>query len=296
MLEANTPPRSSPDTLGPGLKADWFCCPHCRGDIGLKDDELLCRSCQKQYKTLDGIPIFAPPESVGMESEERDFWEKEYRSESDGSFHAFSESTLERILDQMRIPSDGIGLDFACGSGTFGDYLDSSKVVGLDLSLALLNTSTGIMPVQGSGMILPFRTGLFDFALCAAALHHMPDPAMALREIARVLKPGGILGIVELNTSHPQRRLVTHRHSPLRRLFPTSGFSPSEQLISEKDLTGWLRNLKFKINEITYFSPQYREPSIFGRIQNLVSTLFGRGNLKRFTESYILIQATKNSQ
>ena len=171
--------------------------------------------------------------------------------------------------------------------------MEGQTVVGLDLSYPLLKTSSGIIPIQGSGMALPFRSDLFDFVLCAAALHHMPDPEKSLSEILRVTKSGGIIGIVELNTFHPQRKLVANSESSFRKLFPTTGFSPSERLIKVNTLIGWLENTGCHITNITYFTPPYSNPSFIGNIQRYVSWIAGKGFLKKYVESYLTIRAVK---
>ena len=47
--------------------------------------------------------------------------------------------------------------------------------------------------VQGSALALPFADGSFDVVACTDVLVHVPDAALALRECARVLAPGGTL-------------------------------------------------------------------------------------------------------
>ncbi len=62
-----------------------------------------------------------------------------------------------------------------------------------------VNVDLVILPgvdVVGDVQRLPFRDGVFDRAECDAVLEHVPDPRQAVREITRVLAPGGVVHIV----------------------------------------------------------------------------------------------------
>jgi len=275
---------------------EWFQCPVCDNSVQRKPDGLHCTKCCSLFPEIDSIPLFASGELEENVNREKDFWEHDRLTDEKGTFHTFSGNAYHQMIDQINIPARGVGLDFACGSGAFGSYLDQHTVVGLDISLSLLRASKGIIPVQGSGMKLPFQSNLFDFAICAAALHHMPDPELALSEVIRTIKPEGVVGILELNLSHPQRKLIADSRSPFRKLFPTSGFSPSERLIKEEDLVYWLKKYGCQVKETHYVSPEYRKVSPFGRIQSLTARTMGRGKLGRYFHSYLIIRAIKLKQ
>ncbi|MEN8182630.1 MAG: class I SAM-dependent methyltransferase [Myxococcota bacterium] len=95
-------------------------------------------------------------------------------------------------------------LDLACGPGIyarrFAGAVPRGSVVGLDLSMPMLREAASLTRAEGlrnlhllrgSAMMLPFAAGRFDLVNCCGALHLFPDARGALREIARVLAPGG---------------------------------------------------------------------------------------------------------
>ncbi|MBI4576418.1 MAG: methyltransferase domain-containing protein [Planctomycetes bacterium] len=80
-------------------------------------------------------------------------------------------------------------------------------VVGLDVALAQLriaselNTNTPL--VQADGEALPFRDASFDVIVSLCTLRYLADPASALKEFARCLRPGGVLFIDVPNSYSP---------------------------------------------------------------------------------------------
>ncbi len=104
-------------------------------------------------------------------------------------------------------------LDLGCGEGrhAISAYLTADvHVIGLDLSEHDLATarqrlsefvgdeaprSKSCTFVHGSGHNLPFEDDSFDKVICAEVLEHIPDYESFLREIRRVLKPGGLFAV-----------------------------------------------------------------------------------------------------
>ena len=100
-------------------------------------------------------------------------------------------------------------LDLGCGEGrhVISAYVAADvHSVGVDLSLAdLLTTREKFSPFDepgnaaksfslssASALALPFADDTFDKVICSEVLEHIPDYHAALREIERVLKPGGL--------------------------------------------------------------------------------------------------------
>lgn len=108
-------------------------------------------------------------------------------------------------LGGVRLASGDRLLDVACGTGivartalaTWGDQIDVS---GVDLNPAMLAVASRIEPgiewVEGDVGALPMATDTFDAATCQMAFMFFPDRRAALAEMARVVRPGGRLGVL----------------------------------------------------------------------------------------------------
>jgi ubiquinone/menaquinone biosynthesis C-methylase UbiE len=108
------------------------------------------------------------------------------------------------VLEAAELGSSARVLDLACGSGIYtrplARALGARSVVGIDLSRPMLRNAQrlaarerliGLQLVHGDALALPFRDARFDLVNCCGALHLFPDPARALAEMGRVLRPGG---------------------------------------------------------------------------------------------------------
>lgn len=121
---------------------------------------------------------------------------------------------------------DDLVLDFAAGTCWATELLNrlGVRTISLDLSSEMLRRGRERLAtdqrlvfrgdaafVAGRGQALPFGDERFDGVLCLNALHHLPSFAAALREIHRVLKPGGRAVFSEPGTAHPAQPLSRFR-------------------------------------------------------------------------------------
>ena len=102
----------------------------------------------------------------------------------------------------LALPPGSLLLDIACGTGDLSRLARrrSYRVVGADLSLGMLVANRSGTPLlQADCSRLPFADGTFDGLVCGYALRNFTDLAAALAEMARVLRPGGRLAVLEVD-------------------------------------------------------------------------------------------------
>jgi SAM-dependent methyltransferase len=120
----------------------------------------------------------------------------------EGAGAIFGWSVLSPLEWLEPLSPDWIALDVACGAGHVAQEVAPRvrQVAGIDLTPALLDLAAGrlaaagisnVLLQQGDAADLPFVDGAFDLVICRAALHHFPDPAVQLAEMARVCRQGG---------------------------------------------------------------------------------------------------------
>lgn len=128
-------------------------------------------------------------------------------------------------------------LDVGCGTGALLDEMsrNAGEVWGLDISpeaLAFCRQRGHTRLVQGDAAHLPFRGADFDVVTAIGVIEHLDDDEAFLRELARVLKPGGVLVLLTSSFSflwslhdvaNEHRRRYTLR--PLKRRIERAGFN-----------------------------------------------------------------------
>jgi SAM-dependent methyltransferase len=93
-------------------------------------------------------------------------------------------------------------LDAGCGPGGNGAWLaEHGRVVGVDLAPEALDfvreRRRALVPIQASIDALPFQGGSFDVVVGVTVVYTVTDDVAAVRELARVLRPGGAILLLE---------------------------------------------------------------------------------------------------
>lgn len=129
--------------------------------------------------------------------------------------------SFRRIVPLLR----GRILEIGCGTGIlFDDYPSGVAVTGVEpdgefLELARRNAARSLAVVRvvsGDAQRLPFAEGVFDAAVIQFVLCSVPNPAAALGEVLRVLRPGGLLYLYEhVASSHRLYRFIQDWTAPV---------------------------------------------------------------------------------
>lgn len=126
-------------------------------------------------------------------------------------------------------------LDYGCGPGHdligFGTFSACKRLVGVDVSsssvaesrsrLALHGITAETVVLDSDVVALPFEDATFDHIHSSGVLHHTPDPLAILKELRRVLKPGGSMNVMIYNYDSLWVHLyVAYQRSIVEGLYP----------------------------------------------------------------------------
>ncbi len=108
------------------------------------------------------------------------------------------------LLDATATGEGHSVLDVACGTGILARGAvervgPGGRVAGVDLNEGMLSVARRLQPAvewfHGDAASLPFDDGTFDRVLCQSSLMFFPDATQALRDMGRVCRPGGTVGV-----------------------------------------------------------------------------------------------------
>ena len=146
---------------------------------------------------------------AGVEQQYRDSERLRRRA----NIHQYGQSGIgwfEWVAREAQLPVGGAVLEVGCGPGWLWEQVQSDAPADLRLTLTDLSPGmveearrrVGPLPrfagaqfLPADVMALPFADDSFDAVLACHMLYHVPDPALALGEMLRVLRPGGRLAV-----------------------------------------------------------------------------------------------------
>jgi len=154
-------------------------------------------------------------------------------------------------------------LDAGCGTGLFSQAAAQrgARVTSMDVGQRLLEQvarKCDSERVVGDVTALPFHDARFDYVICTEVIEHTLRPEVAVRELARVLRPGGTLVLTTPNRVwHPAIRLATRL-----RMRPYEGI---ENWVGFHDLRTWVERAGVAVRAHRGFNPlPFVHPALYG--------------------------------
>ncbi len=131
-----------------------------------------------------------------------------------GAYHSAFEVELKGMIADLPVKGGDRGVELACGDGTFARWLaqrvgSKGEVVAVDLLPSYLEMASKktagvdwVRFVAAEIDRLPFEDPRFDLAWCAQSLYSLPDPAKAIGILAGLVRPGGVVAVLENDSLH----------------------------------------------------------------------------------------------
>jgi len=150
-------------------------------------------------------------------------------------------------------------LDLGCGTGHLATRIKRERpatdVVGCDFSAGMLSRAAGrchqVRWIRGDAGRLPFNDGTFDVVTSTEAFHWFPDQDAVLREVYRVLTPGGRFLLAMVN---PPARVVSDAFYAGSRLIGEPFYWPTRRELRERiEAAGFVVDRQQRISRLAGF-------------------------------------------
>lgn len=155
-----------------------------------------------------------------------------------------------------RLPAGSLVLDAGAGDCRYGELFADHRYESADL--CTVDKPYGELTYTCDLAAIPVDDGRFDAVVCTQVLEHVPEPETILRELSRVLKPGGLLFLTvplfyaEHEVPYDYQRFTRYG---LERLLPMAGFD-----IETLDwLEGYLGTLSYQVKGAAAALPRWSD-------------------------------------
>ena len=217
---------------------------------------------------------------------ERDMQKAALRGEPSYVWREGQQRRLEMILQAAGERIQGRVLENGCGVGMYVEHMApyAGQIIGLEYDLERTADAGTRSPniLNAAGESLPLPSGTFDLILSHEVLEHVQDDALAVREMVRVLNPGGRIVLFVPNRGYP---FETHgifwkeKYYFGNKLFVNylprawrDKLAPHVKVYSKRDLEKLFADLPVKFVEQTV---------IFGAYDNLIARFGAFGEMLR---------------
>lgn len=154
-----------------------------------------------------------------------------------------ADSVFSAIQNTLKLSKNMDVLDFGCGTGLLSLRILPfvHTVTGADSSTGMLDVLNSKIAAQNLSMIKTLfintehgesLTGTYDVVTSSMTMHHIKDPALLIRQLHEIIKPGGYLCIADLDPDdgkfHDNNYGVFHKgfhRDKMKRLFSDAGFT-----------------------------------------------------------------------
>lgn len=218
--------------------------------------------------------------------QDRDLEKAALRGEPSYVWGEGQQRRLEMITRAAGSRLAGRSLEDGCGVGLYVEHLAAPGgiVVGLEYDWERCRAAASRSPriLNGAGEELPFADSIFDFVLSHEVIEHVRDDRLAVREIVRVLKPGGRAAIFCPNRGYPfethgiyWRGSYRFGNIPLVNYLPSpwrNSLAPQVRAYWGSDVAKLMVGLPVRVVERTV---------IFGAYDNIIRRTGGLGKAMR---------------
>jgi SAM-dependent methyltransferase len=198
-------------------------CIHCQGPLQVKSPQaLICAACSREFPIERGVlrlnPQFEGNNAIAAEYYNGTLWPKFRFWEWLAHLPRGGErKARNEVLGHLKNLGGTRLLEVAIGDGRNVPLIPRDcQFFGVDISSVLLEKAQRDFPdrdlylILGEAESLPFADATFDNVCSVGALNHVNDPAKALGELARVVKPDGLVVVADEMPDLPNRQ-IAHR-------------------------------------------------------------------------------------
>ncbi len=201
-------------------------------------NELVCGECNQSYSIENGVPVFIKRFDYEKEMQsdlhknqdtvfkyvdhyQKDGVEHDYFQERGAGTEHGDRRVREHIISNITKKA-GVVLDVGCGSAWVAKNLcpKNYEVVSMDISLDNTTKALQKYPFENHSAViadvfsLPFNTNVFDYIIASEIIEHVVDPAAFVKNLIRVLKPGGKLIVTTPYKEKIKYTLCVHCNKP----------------------------------------------------------------------------------